>query len=260
AGQQMNAGYVLGQQSSLDVLFNNYPDGHPQSSWQEDGDGVVLLKSTLNQMSPIPNSNHGQMIFSKENIKTILSFLGITTQDSDIPEGKETQIFPALFAFIQSPASIKIEHNGIVQNENEGMIWITNAENGEYKLHVDGTEVGEYTVSVWLIGSTEDKWFQFKNTSNVGSKDIFKITFDTTTGGIVSEYIVPSPTLIPKPQPTKIPTPSVVIKPTCKPTITKYPTPTQKPHKSNKIIKRNYGQLIRSFLNKLHELFWSKTH
>lgn len=260
-GQQMDAGYVLDQRTATDVLFNNYPDGHPQSSWQENGDGVILLKSTLNQITPVPNANHGQIIYSQDNIKTILSFLGISVQDADIPEGKGTSIFPAILAFIQSPAKINITHNGVMQNEDEGMIWVTNAESGEYTLNVNGTEVGEYTVSVWLIGAVDDKWFQFKKNSYIGSKNTFTITFDTTLGGNVTEYITPSPTLTPTPLPTKTPTPTIVLKPTCKPTIVvKHPTPTQKPHKPKKIEKKNYGYFIKILINKLRELFWRKTH
>lgn len=202
--QQVNAGYILGQRTPLDILLNTYPDGHPQNTWQDKGDGVILLKSTLNQVSPAPTSNHGEIIFSKENIKTILSSLDLQTQESDIPEGKATSIFPAILAFIQSPATIELEHNEIITKENEGMIWIQNAENGTYKLTATGTETGEYTANIWLIGKNDDKWVQFKKATSNDSKNIFIISFDGDSGGVVEEYMPPSPI----PTPTNIPSPT----------------------------------------------------
>lgn len=197
AGYQINAGYTLSERTPLDTLLDIYPDGHPTSSWQEEGDEVILLKSTLNQENPVPHHNHGEMIYSKESIKTILSSLGIQVTDSDIPTGKATTIFPAILVFIQSPATIAITHEGIIEQENEGMIWIQNAENGTYDLRVTGTETGDYTASIWLIGKNDDQWIQFKKQTTSGKEDIYRISFDDINGGSAAEYI--SPTLTPTP-------------------------------------------------------------
>lgn len=233
ASHQTDAGYILGEQTPLDKLQNIYQDGHPLSSWQEDGDGIVLLKSSLNQITPAPLSNHGEIIFSKENIKSILSSLNINVQDSEIPNGKSTQIFPAILAFIQSSATMEIEHNGQFIKEDEGMIWMQNTQSGEYRLNINGVGNGEYTASVWLIGESSDKWFQFKKISSVGSKDSFIISFNTTDGGNVAEYIPPSPTPTPAPTlvPTKTPSPTLkpIVKPTHKPIPTAKPLPTRNP-------------------------------
>jgi hypothetical protein len=192
----------------FDTLLAIYPDGHPKNSWQEVGDGVILLKSTLNQITPAPNSNHGEIIYSKNNIKTIFSSLGIQVSDEDIPEGRGTPIFPSLFTFIQSPATMTIEHNGIVEAENEGMIWLQNAETGAYKLTINGTGPGEYIASIWLVGATNDQWIQFKRSTSQSSKDVFTILFDSVTGGTAEEYIQPSPTIIPTTTPTSVSTQS----------------------------------------------------
>ena len=116
-----------------------------------------------------------------------------------------------------------MEHNGTIQNDDNGMIWIQNAENGAYKLNVTGTGNGEYTADIWLIGASNDKWFQFKKTISNGSQNVFTISFNTETGGTAVEYIAPSPTPTPTVVPTKVPSP------TAKPTPTKTPTPTAKP-------------------------------
>lgn len=206
SGYQTSSGYILESRTPIDTLLNIYPDGRPVSSWQEDGDGVIPLKSTLNQIVLAPVQNHGEIIYSKESIKTILSNLNMQVQDSDIPIGKGTTIFPAILAFIQSPATIKISRNGVTTEENEGMIWIQNAENGTYSLQVTGQSEGEYTISIWLIGEADDKWIQFKKQTVSGKIDEYTILFDGTNGGSADEYIAPSstPTLTPSPTSTTI--------------------------------------------------------
>lgn len=189
---QMNAGYILGSRNPTDILFDTYSDGHPISSWKEVGDETTLFKSSLNQFSPIPQANHGEIIYGKDAIKTILSKLNISVQESDIPDGKATSIFPAIFAFIQSPAKILIEHKGSSYSETDGMIHIQNMENGVYNLSVTGISEGSYTISVWLIGSDDDKWIQFKKDTNEEKKDTYVILFDTKSGGSVHEYVEPS--------------------------------------------------------------------
>ncbi len=257
-GYQVNAGYVLGSRTVSDDLLNTYPDGHPQSSWAEDGDGVTLLKSSFNQISPAPTSNHGEIIFEKNNIKTILSSLGIETQDENIPIGQGTSIFPTILTFIQSPAVIEIEHNGTTHKENDGLIWIQNAENGTYTLNVDGVGEGEYTTSVWLIGTSGDKWIQFKKTASVGSKDTFIISFDSQMGGGVEEYVIPSPTLIPSPTPTVTVTliPTEKPKPTRKPNPTTRPIPTTKPSITPKPYHGKWeDKKIQEYFEKLIEMW-----
>lgn len=225
---QMNAGYVLGPRTPTDTLFDTYSDGHPISSWKEEGDETTLFKSSLNQYSPILQTNHGEIIYGKEAIKTILSKLNMSVRDSDIPDGKATSIFPAILSFIQSPATMIIDHAGITFPESEGKIHIQQAENGMYDLTVTGQSQGEYTVSIWLIGSDDDKWIQFKKSTVLGKKDRYIISFDTTTGGGVQEIIEPSP----KPTQTPTQTPTLTSAPT-QTTVSPSVTPIQKNSVSN---------------------------
>ncbi len=216
-GRQVLAGYTIGSY-----------DGRSISSWTEDGDGVVLGKSMRNQIVPAPTQNHGEIIYEKENIKTILSKLNVPVQDGDIPPGKATSIFPAILTFLQSPATMQIIHNGIATSESEGMIHIQNAENGTYALEVTGQTSGEYMLSVWLIGESDDKWFQFKKTAKNGGIDTYQISFEGTTGGTAKEYVAPTSTPAPTLKPTAKPT--YKPEPTRRPSPTKKPTPTPKSH------------------------------
>ena len=262
SGKETPSSFIVGARTTIDTLFGTYLDGHPLSSLSEDGDGVVLEKSSLNQISPALIKNHGEIIYSKESVKEILSHLQIPVQDTDIPPGKATMIFPAILTFIQSPAKMQITYKGKVTNEIDGMIYLENAENGNYSLQVVGDSNGEYKMSMWLIGANSDKWFQFSKSTSSGKRDEYTISFDNLTGGTASEYVVPTPL----PSNTPIPTPRPTIKPTLKPEPTKkpcptkIPTPTEKPHKNNEGDKRrkNYVPLMQLLLNKLIQLFNKK--
>jgi len=242
---QMNVGYVLGNRTPTDVLFDVYANGHPISSWKDKGDETTIFKSSLNQASPIPQANHGEIIYGKEAIKTILSKLNISAQDSEIPEGKATSIFPAIFSFIQSPATITIDHAGTSYPEIDGKIHIQQAENGTYDLTVTGQSQGEYTVSIWLIGSGDDKWIQFKKSTILGKKDLYHISFDSTSGGTAQEYVEPSPT------PTQSPIQAVSLTPapTQVQSAKSTTTPTTTPITKNSYIKTDNSTATKAILS-----------
>ncbi|PIV70562.1 hypothetical protein COW57_04640 [Candidatus Roizmanbacteria bacterium CG17_big_fil_post_rev_8_21_14_2_50_39_7] len=256
SGYQTNSGYVVGSRTPLDTLLSIYQDGHPISSWQEEGDGIIPLKSTLNQITPAPIQNHGELIYSKTSIKTILSKLNIQVQDSDIPVGQATSIFPAILTFIQSPATIQISRNGVTVEEDEGMIWIQNAENGTYNLNVTGTGEGEYTVSIWLIGENDDKWIQLKKQTSSGKIDEYTISFDSSTGGTAVEYIAPSPT----PTLTPSPTPTVISQSSSSNSNSAQPTNSESKKENTESTKpnTNFAQGISDVVKKVARVFENK--
>jgi hypothetical protein len=276
-GFQTDAGYILGDRTATDTLFDIYSEGHPLSTWKEEGDGSILLKSALNQQVPALQGDHGETIYSTEAIKAILSKLNIPVLDADIPPGKSTAIFPAILAFIQSPAAIQIHRTGTVYSENDGMIHIQQAENGLYQLEVSGTTDGDYVLSVWLIGATDDKWIQFKKATHQGKKDVYVVSFDGATGGEAYEYVEPSPmptptaiptmiptlvpTIAPTVRPTAIPTSKPRVSPTCKPSPSKIPSPTKKPTPTPVLPKPNpekQRELLRIILELLRKLFQNR--
>jgi hypothetical protein len=222
----------------------------PTSSWKEDGDGLVLVKSSLNKLTPVPIQNHGELIYTKESVKNILAKLNIQVADENIPTGKATNLFPTLFVFIQSPATAKIIHNGVTTNESEGMIWLQNTVNDTYSLQVTGSESGEYTVSIWLIGADDDKWIQYKKSTTTGKVDEYVISFNTASGGTVSEYVPPTPT--PTIAPTPTPAPTRIPSPTKRPTPTTKPRPTRVPPKP--IARHRLGRLIQIIIRYIVQL------
>jgi len=246
---QMNAGYVLGNRTPTDVLFDVYADGHPISSWKDKGDETTIFKSSLNQASPILQANHGEIIYGKEAIKTILSKLNIPAQDSDIPEGKATSIFPAIFSFIQSPATITIDHAGTSYPEIDGKIHIQQAENGTYDLTVTGQSQGEYTVSIWLIGSGDDKWIQFKKNTILGKKDLYHISFDSTSGGTAQEHVEPTPSPTQTPTQTHTQAVSLTLAPTQVQSAKSSTTPTITPITKNSYIKTDNFTATKAILS-----------
>ena len=105
-------------------------------------------------------------------------------------------------------------------NEQDGLIYISNAPSGTYTLHIKGTENGTYSVVVGQISEQNDTWdtingeiVQDPPSSQI---DNYTISYDN----VYSQSIQPTPTSIP---PTPTPTPTFTPTPT--PTFTPTPTP-----------------------------------
>jgi len=151
-------GYNITDRSLLDRILDNYPDGKPISSYNEIGDYLVLSSSASLNTPVILNMDHGEIIYKKEAIKKILTELNINFQDNQIVEGSATQISPSLIFMIKSPAAMEVMFNGDAYEEEDGIIYIENAQTGDYRLNVKGKEKGKYEVIIGEIGKSTDSW------------------------------------------------------------------------------------------------------
>jgi len=151
--------YVISGANWVDNIFGNYKDGHPFEIVKKTGDGVVVLDSALagNSLKAF-NLNHSEIVYKKDPIKNILDYLGLAYQDTDIIEGQGTVISPSLIFLIKSPATIEVHFNGKKYFEQEGVIYIENAKQGQYDLLVKGLEPGSYQVIVGQIGQDKSFW------------------------------------------------------------------------------------------------------
>ena len=207
------AGYSLSDRTSADLLLSSYEDGHPTSPLFDEGDGTVLASSSLNQITPAPKSNHGEIIYQKDNIINILSKLGYSLDKNDIEEGKGTVISPSMLFLLRSPATMKVAGPNGSYEEYDGMIFIQNPENGKYQVKVTGTETGEYTLDAWLIGNDTDKWTSFTKNTTPQATDSFLVEFDQTNGGSVVEVVPPTHTPTPAITSSLAPSPSPTLSP-----------------------------------------------
>jgi len=225
-GHNTLLGYTVSERSMIDTTLNNYPDGHPINSWHEDGDWFIPLRSTAAESPYQFTGTHNQTIYGEQFVKSILSLLNLPTEEISIPQGGDTPIFPALFIFVQSPATAVLQMPNGEKTNPDTSFHLSNIPLGTYTVTLTGTGIGEYTFHTWLIGETNDVWQRFTGTIHEGEKKVYKIQFDPLTGGNTVEYVEPKPTATP----TITPTPTKNPRPTTRPTPTKRPTPTPVKH------------------------------
>lgn len=175
--------YELASRTSTDMLLNTYPDGHPINTFTQDGDGTVPGISANVYSMYSSKALHGETIFREDYVREILKFFNLNENAFSIPQGKATQIFPAILLFLQSPATMKVMSPDGSIYENDSYIHLVNANNGIYTISVIGSEIGNYTIHIWTIGKDKDHWTTFKGKSQVGSVDTYLLNFDENTGG-----------------------------------------------------------------------------
>ncbi|NTU46689.1 hypothetical protein HGA88_03610 [Candidatus Roizmanbacteria bacterium] len=218
------AGFVVKPPTDEEKKNGIYLDGHPVSSYTEDGDGVVLSQSANQNSGTEKSSYHGELVSKKENIKQLFQTLSIPIDDAQIAEGKDTQISPALIFMIQSPATMEVLFNDKSFNEDDGIIYIPAAQTGTYQLKVKGTDLGKYTITVGQISEQNDVWDtitgEITKLPATSQTDSYSVDFDSTISHSIYRSS-PSPT--PTPTPTNSPTPTSV-------SATSTPTPTAAPN------------------------------
>jgi len=180
-GEKWNTllGFTISNRTLLDQLLNLYPDGRPNAELTDIGDYIVLSSSSkMGNNSRILNKDHGEIIYKKEGIKEILNSFHIPYEDDQITEGQGTVISPSLIFFMKSPAEMEVSFQNNIYSEQEGIIFIPNAETGNYQLNVIGKEVGRYSVVIGQVGKKSDQWntIEGKITQNNPSDQIDSYT------------------------------------------------------------------------------------
>lgn len=189
------AGYIVEHQNSLDQVLGNYSDGRPKESYFDLGDYTVLSNSARQDTDAEKlNFDHGEIITKKEAIKKILSLLKINFSDNQIEEGEKTIISPSLIFLIKSPATMTVEFDNNTYVEDDGIIFIPNAQSDSYELKVQGVDQGEYEVIVGQISENNDLWEKINDeiTKSPASSQIdsYSINYDNQT----AYSIFPTPT------------------------------------------------------------------
>jgi pimeloyl-ACP methyl ester carboxylesterase len=228
--EQTPAGYKIESPSVLDQLLGNYIDGKPIDIWYEKGDYTVLSKSANQDSdSKMLNFDHGEIITEKESIKKIFDTLHIGYSDDKIVSGQKTKISPSLIFLIHSPAKMKVLFNGQTFEEEDGIIFIPEAQEGNYHLQVQGTNLGKYTVIVGQISQNNDLWEKIEGeitkTPPESQIDSYLINFNPQTANSIFPTPTPTNFISPTPQPSSTPTPTTTVSPN--PNTTPTPTPTK---------------------------------
>jgi hypothetical protein len=216
------SGFTIEPPSSIDQLLGNYKDGQPKTTNYDLGDYTVLSDSASQDTdSEKLNFDHGEIITKKEAIKKILSLLNINFSDDQIVEGQVTKISPSLIFLIKSPATMTVEFDKSIYVENEGIIFIPDAQSGSYDLKVQGVDKGKYEVIVGQISENNDLWDKIDGEiaqSPASSQiDNYNILYNSQT----AQTIFPTPTATP------IATGQINLSPTSTPTPILTPTPQE---------------------------------
>ncbi|MGB9707634.1 MAG: lipase family alpha/beta hydrolase, partial [Microgenomates group bacterium] len=207
---QTPAGYIVDPPNIFHKTLGNYQDGQPIDIFYDYGDYTVLSKSA-NKDSDSQKLlfDHGEIITEKQSIKKILSALDLYAEDGQIINGNKTTISPSLIFFIKSPAEMVLQlPDSTFINEYEGMIFVENAQFGNYHLQIQGKEKGKYTLLVGQINSRDDLW-ETKEGEII--KDPPESQIETYPFNFNQEkltYIFPTPTPTPTINPSITPTPS----------------------------------------------------
>jgi len=231
-GRQTPAGYKIESPNALDQLLGNYPDGKPIAIWYEKGDYTVLSKSANQDSdSQMLNFDHGEIVTEKESIKKIFDTLHIDYTDDKIASGQKTKISPSLIFLIQSPAKMKVLFDGQTFEEEDGIIFIPEAQEGNHHLQVQGTNLGKYTVIVGQISQNNDLWEKIEGeivkTPPESQIDSYLINFNPQTASSIFPTPTPTNFISPTPKPSSTPTPTTTVSPN--PNTTPNPTPTKNP-------------------------------
>lgn len=215
------AGYIVEPQNSLDQLLGNYSDGRPTESYSDLGDYLILNKSASQDTdSEKFYFDHGEIITKRDAIKKILGLLNINFSDDQIVEGQITKISSSLIFMIKSPATMRVEFNNDIYMEDEGIIFIPDAQSGNYDLKVQGIDQGKYEIVIGQISENNDIWESINGeiTQSPASSQIddYHVLYDRQT----AYSIFPPPTIVPtiigseNPIPAETPVPTSTTQPT----------------------------------------------
>ncbi len=170
-------GYVVEEPSLADKLLGNYLDGRPISSFNDDGDYLVLSSSARLNSPVVLNLDHGEIIYKKEAIKQILELLNIPYSDSQIVEGKGTRLDQVLVFLIKSKGKMEVRLGKHKYADHNGIIIIENAQLGEYELKVKGKKEESDEIIVFQIGKDREVWEKIGRKNAPGQTNLYNIHY-----------------------------------------------------------------------------------
>lgn len=209
--------FIIDSPNLIDQVLGNYQDGYPIETHFDYGDYTVLTKSAKqDEDAEKLVFDHGEIITKKEAIKKILDLLGINYNEEKIVEGEKTNIARSLIFLIKSPAKMSINFNNNIYEENDGIIFIPNAETGSYQLNVQGTDFGQYQVIIGQISDNNDIWETINGeiTNNPPDQQIDTYFINYNNENSYSIFPTSTPTLTSTPALTSTLTPTKIFDPT----------------------------------------------
>jgi len=181
SGSQTPAQYKVALPSNIDALLGNWVDGKPIETIKQTGDGTVIQSRAAfsDDASWNIEKGHGELIASKEGIDKILQLFTIDHTDSDITEGHITSLAPGLLFLLRSPAIVSVTDDyGNAYTEQDGILVIPQAKNGNYHVLLTGTDTGTYHLIIGQFSDSHTKWIEIENTISPATTRTYDIAFN----------------------------------------------------------------------------------
>lgn len=175
--------FIVMQPNKIDYLLGNWMDGKPIKTTNETGDGTVnTLRSVFSDDPSYQlNKNHGELISSEAGIDKILDLLLIGHEPGMIIESSTTTFIPGLLFLLRSPATIQVTYEGQSFNDQDGILFIPNAQEGMYAATVSGTGFGEYHLSIGQLTPNITKWSTLTKTIQNNDRHQYMILFQPSS-------------------------------------------------------------------------------
>lgn len=170
-------GFIVKEQTLVDKLLDNYPDGRPISSFNNIGDYLVLAESAKLNNPITMNLDHGELVYKKEAIKKILDILNIQYNEESIVEGKGTKLDQALLIFIKSKGKMEIKYKNKKYFDQNGIIIIENIEPGQYQLKVKGVKSEEDDILLFKIKKDKEDIEKIGKINNINQINTYNINY-----------------------------------------------------------------------------------
>ncbi|MBU2052385.1 alpha/beta fold hydrolase, partial [Patescibacteria group bacterium] len=190
AGHENNPGpdtvewMTLGQRTLADKLLDRWPDGRPTDTGYEyspDGDLTVLDKSALlaDTQQTTVTASHVELVETAAGIQAILDALNLTGI-TPVTGSSSPPLYPSLFFLLHSPATLQVtDPNGTIYNSDEDkIVLINNAPEGEYQLNIVGIGDGDYSLEIAQLTEPEETWYTLKDSISEGANDTFTLQFE----------------------------------------------------------------------------------
>ncbi len=173
----------------IQKLLGKWIDGQPTGKIYSDGDDTVTTSSAhlagVTQISEITNTNHGEIVSAIPGQMEIMRYLGV--KDAVATENNNTDAQKSLAVFVGSPVTFTVENGEKTWNPKDGLVVITNPENGNYKIHVTSILPGEYTLYFGRLFKGDTAWEEETGNFTAGEPTereyIYNVNFDNKNLG-----------------------------------------------------------------------------
>ena len=186
--------YLIKERTILHKLLGLWSNGYPfAKEYTLDGDLRVLQKSAaMSDVLAAPEviGDHVNIMESRQGIETILDSFGITgvIPVTSIPSPSRS---PSLVILLHSPANIKVSGpdgevgHGVttpleraIYSPDDKLIVIPNAQKGDYKIEITGTDTGAYNLEIGQLTENKDEWQTISGQTNLNQTRELEIEFD----------------------------------------------------------------------------------